>query len=195
MAAGLRLLDIPFLVGNISKQVIMSCTRDIVINFVNFCQVWSYIHTSLAPWLSQLISQCSIWAHLWRMYLVDLVLKNRLGDHINCFHGNELQWNLYLINYFSLPLIQIQFCILLCCCMLKWLPLTKKIHSQLHIVVVFGHERGQGYPWDDLVVLWNPSDWLDLFDSYLGAIHVFCSANVVCGNWTVTDFIRLNGIF
>ena len=36
MAAGLRSLDIPFLDGKMFKQVIMSCTRDLVINFVNF---------------------------------------------------------------------------------------------------------------------------------------------------------------
>ena len=36
MAAGLRLLDIPFLDENMFKQVIMSCTRDLVINFVIF---------------------------------------------------------------------------------------------------------------------------------------------------------------
>ena len=34
MSAGLRLLDIPFMGGDMFKQVIMSCTRDIVINFV-----------------------------------------------------------------------------------------------------------------------------------------------------------------
>ena len=37
MAVGVRLLDIPFLNGNMFKKVIMSCTRDIVINFVKFC--------------------------------------------------------------------------------------------------------------------------------------------------------------
>ena len=35
MKSGIRLLDIPFLDGNIFKQVIMSCTRDLVINFAN----------------------------------------------------------------------------------------------------------------------------------------------------------------
>ena len=35
MADGMRLLDIPFLDGNMFKQVIMYCTRDLVINFVN----------------------------------------------------------------------------------------------------------------------------------------------------------------
>ena len=34
MAAGMRYLDIPFLDGNMFKQVIMYYTRDIVINFV-----------------------------------------------------------------------------------------------------------------------------------------------------------------
>ena len=36
MDAGLRLFDIPFLDGNMFNQVIMPCTRDLVINFVNF---------------------------------------------------------------------------------------------------------------------------------------------------------------
>ena len=36
MAAGLRLLDVPFLDADIFKQVIMSCTRYLVINFVIF---------------------------------------------------------------------------------------------------------------------------------------------------------------
>ena len=49
MAAGLRYLDIPFLYGNMFKQVIMSCNRNIVINVLNFCKVWSDIQISLAP--------------------------------------------------------------------------------------------------------------------------------------------------
>ena len=36
MATVLRLFDIPFLYGNMFKQVITSCTKDIVIIFVNF---------------------------------------------------------------------------------------------------------------------------------------------------------------
>ena len=35
MASGLRLLDIPFLDANMFKQVIMSCTKDLIVNFVN----------------------------------------------------------------------------------------------------------------------------------------------------------------
>ena len=35
MAAGLRLLDIPFLDDNMFQQVIMSCSRDLFINFVS----------------------------------------------------------------------------------------------------------------------------------------------------------------
>ena len=35
METELRSLDLPFLGGNIYKQVIMSCTKDLVINFVN----------------------------------------------------------------------------------------------------------------------------------------------------------------
>ena len=36
MTSGLMLLYIPFLDGNMFKQVIMSFTRDLVINFENF---------------------------------------------------------------------------------------------------------------------------------------------------------------
>ena len=35
MAAGPRFLDFPFLDGNTFKQVVMSCTKDHVISFVN----------------------------------------------------------------------------------------------------------------------------------------------------------------
>ena len=38
MAAGLRLLGIQFMDENMFKQVIMSCIRDLVINFVNLLQ-------------------------------------------------------------------------------------------------------------------------------------------------------------
>ena len=36
MATGTRLLDIPFFDGDMFKQVIMSCTMELVISFVNF---------------------------------------------------------------------------------------------------------------------------------------------------------------
>ena len=36
MDAGMRLLDIPFFDGNMFKQVIVSCKRYLVIDFVNF---------------------------------------------------------------------------------------------------------------------------------------------------------------
>ena len=62
-------------------------------------------------------------------------------------------------------------------------------------MVVFGHERGHGYPWYGLVVLWDPSDLLALYDRYLGAIYGFCSTDVVCGNWEVPDLILLGGFF
>ena len=39
MSDGLRSLDIPFLDGNMFKQVIISCTRDLVVNFVILCKV------------------------------------------------------------------------------------------------------------------------------------------------------------
>ena len=52
---------------------------------------------------------------------------------------------------------------------------------------------GSGYPRDGLVVLWTPSDGLALYDGYLGATYVFCSDDVVCGDWAVSDLIFLNG--
>ena len=61
--------------------------------------------------------------------------------------------------------------------------------------MVFGHKRGQGYPWDDLVVIWDPYDCLDLYDGYLGAIYGFCYADIVSGNRTVSDLVLLNGLF
>ena len=36
MAAGVRLLDIQFLDGDIFKPVIMACTKDLFISFVDF---------------------------------------------------------------------------------------------------------------------------------------------------------------
>ena len=75
MAAGMRLLDIPFLDGNMFKQVIMSCTRDIVINFMFFCKIWSDIHISLSPLLYRWISRCPICDHLRHMCVDGMVLK------------------------------------------------------------------------------------------------------------------------
>ena len=63
------------------------------------------------------------------------------------------------------------------------------------MLVVFGHKRGQGYPWDGLVVLWDPSDCLALYGGYLGTIDGFCSADVIGGNRTVSDLILLDGLF
>ena len=59
ITTGLRLLDIPFLYGNIFRQVIMSNTRDLVIKGVNFCTAWSHIHISRDTWFFVSISQCS----------------------------------------------------------------------------------------------------------------------------------------
>ena len=56
-------------------------------------------------------------------------------------------------------------------------------------MVVFGHERGKRYPWDGLVVIWPPYEFLAFYDGYLGDIYGFCSTDVVCGNWTVPDLI------
>ena len=39
MAYGMSLPDIPFFDGNMFKQVIMYCTRYLVIDFVNFLEV------------------------------------------------------------------------------------------------------------------------------------------------------------
>ena len=61
--------------------------------------------------------------------------------------------------------------------------------------MVFGHRRGQGYPWDGLVVRWAPSDFIALYDGYLGAIYGFCSADVIGGNRTVSDLFLLDGFF
>ena len=63
------------------------------------------------------------------------------------------------------------------------------------MVVVFGHERGKGYPWGGIVVIWDPSDCFDLYDGYLAAIYGFCSADDICGNWTVTYLILIYGFF
>ena len=63
------------------------------------------------------------------------------------------------------------------------------------MVVVFGHDRGQGCPWGGLVVLWDTSDFLTLYDGYLGGMCGFCSSDVVCGNWIVTDLILIYGLF
>ena len=62
-------------------------------------------------------------------------------------------------------------------------------------MVVFGHDRGKGYPWDGLVVLWYPSDCFALYGGYLGAIYGFFSDDVICGNWAVPDLIILDGFF
>ena len=60
--------------------------------------------------------------------------------------------------------------------------------------MVFGHKRGQGYTWDGLVVLWDPSDFLELYDGYLGGLDGFCSSDVIGGNWTVSDLVILDGL-
>ena len=61
--------------------------------------------------------------------------------------------------------------------------------------MVFGHKRGQGYPWDGLVVIWDPSDCLELYDGHLGAIYGFCSSDVISDYWTVYDLVLLDGFF
>ena len=61
--------------------------------------------------------------------------------------------------------------------------------------MVFEHERGQGYLWDGLVVLCDPSDFLALYGLYLRAIYGFWSADVVCGNWIVPDLVISERLF
>ena len=60
--------------------------------------------------------------------------------------------------------------------------------------MVFGHERGQGYPRDVLLVLLTPSDCISLYSGYLGAIDSFCSDDFVCVNWTVPDIVLFGGL-
>ena len=57
--------------------------------------------------------------------------------------------------------------------------------------MLFGHKRGQGYHWDGLVMLWASSYCLALYYGFFGAIDGFCSADVIGGNWEVSDFIFL----
>ena len=60
-------------------------------------------------------------------------------------------------------------------------------------MVVFGHESGQGYTWDDFVVLWDTSDCFALCGAYLGSIDGYFCSCVVCGNWKVPDLIIFYG--
>ena len=127
----------------------------------------------------------------------------------HCRYGNQWWQSLYIYTWSWLDLIQIYFCIFLWCCMLglnwnihdliwcvgKDCHWQIKIYGYLHIVVVCGHERGKGYHWDGLVVLCYPSDWIALYDGYLGAIYGFWYHDFVCGNWTVRDLIPLDRLF
>ena len=38
-------------------------------------------------------------------------------------------------------------------------------------------------------MLWHPYDYIDLYCGYLGPIDGLCSVDVVCGDWSVPDFI------
>ena len=62
-------------------------------------------------------------------------------------------------------------------------------------MVVFVHDRGQGYPWDDLVVLWALFDCLAWYDVYLEYTDGFCSTDIICGNWKFPYLILLDGLF
>ena len=75
MASGIGSIYIQFLDDNMFKQIIKSCTRYLVINFVDFFQVWIYIHISLALLFSGCISLCPLCAHFCHMCVDGLVLK------------------------------------------------------------------------------------------------------------------------
>ena len=45
------------------------------------------------------------------------------------------------------------------------------------------------------MVIWDPSDCLDLYDGYLGVIDGFCSSDVIFVNCTVPDLVLLGGLF
>ena len=174
-----------------------------------YCRVWSDIHILLGPLFSGWISRCLRCAHLWSMCAGGLVLKNCEGVQINFLQENLWWWNLYLYIWSSFALIPIWFWIFLCCCMLvltrnmsslilcagKCSHSQRKIHGYFHILVVFGHKRGQGYPWDCLVVLWDPSYFLALYYGYLGGIDGSCSSDFICVNPTVSDLVILDGFF
>ena len=177
--------------------------------FLISCRVWSDIHISLTFWLSRWISWFPQCAHLGRTCTGGMMQKKSEGAKFHCHHDNMWLWNLYPYIWYSLALILIWFWIFLYCCMLgltwnlsslilcvrKGSHLQIKIHGLLHILVVFGHRRGQGGPWDGLVLLWTPYDCLALYDGYLGAIDGFCSADVIGGNQTVSDLVLLYGFF
>ena len=77
----------------------------------------------------------------------------------------------------------------------KGLPFIKKnIWLDPHLVV-FIHDRGKGYHWDGLVMIWDTSYCPELYDVYLGDIYGFCSADAIYGNWTVTDLTLLDVFF
>ena len=61
--------------------------------------------------------------------------------------------------------------------------------------MVFGYDRGKMYPWDGLVVIWDPSDCFALYYGYLGGIYGFFSDDVIYGNSTVPDLIILYSFF
>ena len=67
---GLRSLDIPFLDGNMFRQVIMSWTRDIVNDFMNFLygmDLYPHLTRSLIFWLDRSMSPiCSFAVHVCR---------------------------------------------------------------------------------------------------------------------------------
>ena len=49
ISAGMRSLGIPFLDGNMLRQVTMYCNSDLFINFVKILMEWSGNHISHAP--------------------------------------------------------------------------------------------------------------------------------------------------
>ena len=163
------------------------------------CKVWSDIQTSLAPWFPRRISRCPRCAHLRHICANELILKNIEGVQFHCCHGNWWWWNLYLYIWSSLAFIPIWFHILLFFCMLGLMwnisSLILCVWKGSHILVMFGHERGQGYTWDVIVVLLDSFDCLALYDGHLGATDGLCSADVICGNQTVPNLFLLDIFF
>ena len=56
--------------------------------------------------------------------------------------------------------------------------------------MAFVHKRGQGYPWDALVVIWNPSACLALYGGHFGAIdgYALMMPSVVIANILIWFF-------
>ena len=73
--SGMGSLHIPFFDGNMFRKVTMSCTNDILINFVEFCMVCSGHQISRTPSFFNGPLNVPKCAHLWRIYVDALVIK------------------------------------------------------------------------------------------------------------------------